>query len=298
VKADLRPATLESTAPAPTIPVLAVGALQCDDHRVEQACRYQVAWSINPHMSIGSVEFSLAAMQHAAFVAALEAAGVLIVRLPFIHGAYDSVFVKDPALLLTRLGRKYALLAQLRHPERQRERTERARHYTNHGFEICEDSGPSWEGGDLVMLPSGEGMFLGHGWRSAREASRWLERRAGVPVWPLELCDPHLYHLDMALAVLPDGTTLVCPTALTAESLRLLEQLRGRHRVIRVSRDIALGFGLNLVPVGNTIVFGAYHPSLQTLVRTLGYRSLVVPLGEFHLAGGSAACLVASIHHP
>ena len=297
MKADIHPITLEATAPALAIPVFAVGALQCDDHHVQQACRYQVAWSINPHMSIGSVEFSLAAMQHAAFVAALEAAGVLTVRLPFIHGAYDSVFVKDPALLLTRLGRKYALLARPRHPERQRERLERARQYASHGFEICADHGPCWEGGDIVMLPSGDGMFLGHGWRSAREASAWLERHAGVPVWPLELCDPHLYHLDMALAILPDGTALVCPTALTPESLHALEQIRGRPRVIRVSRDIALGFGLNLVSVGNTIVSGAHHPSLQALVRTLGYRSLVVPLGEFHLAGGSAACLVASIHH-
>lgn len=284
----------------PTVAVSGVACADHGDHRELQrgdACRYQVAWSINPHMTIGAVEFPLAAAQHAAFVAALERMGVQILRLPFVHAAYDSVFVKDPALLLARRGHKLALLARPRHAERDRERAERARAYAAHGYEIvADDRAVTWEGGDVVMLPAGDGMFLGHGQRSRREAAAWLERHAGIPVWPLELCDPHLYHLDMALAILPDGTALVCPTALTPASLRVIDQVRGVRRVIRVTREIALGFGLNVVAVGDTIVFGGYHRSLDALVRGLGYQSQVVPLGQFHLAGGSAACLVSTVH--
>lgn len=292
IAADAAPAA--ALAPAPT---LAISALQCADHALEVECRYQVAWSINPHMAIGAVEFARAAAQHAAFVAALEGAGVGLVRMPFIHGAYDSVFAKDPALLLERRGRRYALLALLRYPERQRELDARAAFYAHQGFEVvCDRNGPTWEGGDVVMLPSGAGMFLGTGLRTRREASRWLERHAGVPVWPLELCDPYLYHLDMVLTILPDGTAIVCNGALTSESLRVLERVRGIRQVIRVGRDIALAFGLNVVALGDVIVHGAHVPSIEALVRALGYRSVVVPLGQFHLAGGSAACLVATVH--
>lgn len=278
-------------------PTLAVSALQCDDHLHARECRYQVAWSINPHMAIGAVDFERAAAEHAAFVSALAATGAQLLKLPFVHGAYDSVFVKDPALLLVRRGRGKALLARFQHPERRQERTARAQAYEQQGYEVTtDDQAPTWEGGDVVMLPSGEGLFLGHGFRSHFAAAAWLERHAGVPVWPLELSDPRLYHLDMVFTILPDGTGLVCPWGLTARSLRVLEQVRGVRRLIRVSRESALRFALNLVAIGDTVVLGSHDPPVEAIVKALGYRCVVVPLRQFHLAGGSAACLVANVH--
>lgn len=294
----LRSVSVSDAKPAPALAqqTFAVAAVQCKGHELSDVCRYQVAWSINPHMMIGAVDFAAAAQQHASLVAALEGTGVAIEHLPFVHGAYDSVFVKDPALLLSHRGRKQALLARMRHSERQLECVERARVLVQQGYEVVTGCPTEWEGGDVVMLPSCEGMFLGYGLRSRRDASTWLERHAGVEVWPLELRDPHLYHLDTALAVLPDGTALVCPDALTRESLQALERAPGITRVIRVSRDLALGFGLNLVTVGDTVVVGAHQPSIEALLASLGYRCRVVPLGQFHLAGGSAACLVAPVY--
>ena len=274
--------------------------VRCHPHSVRNVdeCRFRVAGGTSPHMPPWrDVDIDRAERQHELLRRALIELGAEVTLLPFVHGAHDSVFIKDPALLLARRSRKYALLARLLHPERQRERTARARCYAQQGYEVvCDDHGAPWEGGDIVMLPSGDGLFLGHGFRSRREASAWLERQVGVPVWPLELCDPHLYHLDMVLSMLPDGTALVCPDALTPDSLRLLEHVRGIHRVIRVRRESALDFSLNLVVIGRTIVLGAHDPGIEALVRTLGYRTLVVPLGQFHLAGGSAACLVAAVH--
>ncbi len=278
-------------------PALAVSALQCADHRPGAECRYQVAWTINPHMSIGSVDFTKAAAEHAAFVAALDAAGAPLLRLPFVHGAYDSVFVKDPALLLSRRGQIRALLARFQHAERRQERGARAHYYDRNGCEVVgDDHGPRWEGGDIVMLPSGDGLFLGHGFRSQYAAAAWLERHTGLPVWPLELCDPHLYHLDMVMAMLPNGIALVCPSALTPQAVRTLERVRGLRRIIMVRRETAVGFGLNLVASGDTIVLGAHDAHIKSLIESRGYRCVVVPLRQFHLAGGSAACLVATVH--
>jgi N-dimethylarginine dimethylaminohydrolase len=286
--------------PAHGSPTLAVSVLHCADHDAHAApteCRYQVAWTINPHMAIGSVDFTRASVQHAVFIAALETAGATLVRLPFVHGAYDSVFLKDPALLLARAGRKRALLANFRHRERQCEREARASALADQGFDIVVDpNAPTWEGGDVVMFPSGAGMCLGHGMRTDRAAAAWLERHAAIPVNPLELTTPELYHLDMALSILPDGTALVCPWAITPAALRTLERIPAIRRVIAIRREHALEFGLNLVTVGDTVVIGTSDSPIAPLVASLGYRAVTVPLDEFHLAGGSAACLVSTLH--
>ncbi len=296
VAPETKPETKPEVKPAPARQTFAVGAVQCAQHEASDVCRYQVAYSINPHMVIGAVDFAIASQQHAALMAVLAGSGVSIQQLPFVHGAHDSVFVKDPALLLTYRGHKRALLARLRHPERQRETGDRARVLAHQGYQVVTGCEADWEGGDVIMLPSAEGMFLGYGLRSRREAARWLERHADIEVMPIELRDPHLYHLDTALAVLPDGTALVCPDALTREGMRVIERARGISRVMYVTRELALGFGLNLVTIGDTVVVGGCQPELEDLVTPLGYRCLVVPLGQFHLAGGSAACLVAPVY--
>ena len=235
--------------------------------------------------------------QHSTYVDALRLTGAKVVRLPFLHGAYDSVFIKDPALLFERRGVKRALLAQPRHRERQPERLARGNFYGSNGYDvISDDTVPPWEGGDVVMAPGGEGMFLGHGPRSGREASRWLEKHAGFRSWPIELCDPYLYHLDMALSILPDGCALVCESALTRQSMRLIERSDAVRSIVVVQREDALAFGLNLVAVGNRVVCGADVPRISAVLRSRGYHVDAVPLDQFHLAGGSAACLVAAVH--
>ena len=137
-------------------PTILVSAIACIGHPRGPACRYQVAWTINPHMAIGSVDFTAAAAEHAAYVSALQHAGATVVTLPFVHGAYDSVFAKDTALVLERRCTKKVLLAQPRHPERQREQVARSDFFERAGYEVvCDLDGPSWEGGDTVMLPRG-----------------------------------------------------------------------------------------------------------------------------------------------
>lgn len=63
-----------------------------------------------------------------------------------------------------------------------------------------------------------------------------------------------------------------------------------------VPRDEALKFALNFVEVGDTIVTGSTGPVTRALLEERGYRVQPVPLGEFQLAGGSAACLVARVY--
>ena len=275
-----------------------VSALACHaDPTVprDAACRYQVAWSINPHMRIGAADFDRAHHQHERFLAALRAENAQLELLPFVHGAYDSVFAKDSAVLLVRDGQRRALLASPVHPVRQREQARRERSLEARGFTV-ERCLSSLEGGDVVVLPGAGGAFLGHGLRSSRAAAKELGDFLQREVTPLELVDPHLYHLDVALSVLSDGTALMCRDAFTPESLRQLQAHPAIARVVDVPREEALRFGLNLVELDGAVVMGSRAATVEQAVAARGLRLVHTPLEEFQLAGGSAACLVARVH--
>lgn len=266
---------------------------RCD--RNDDACSFRVAWSINPHMKIGAVRTEVALQEHAVFVRALEAEGATVTSLPFVHGAFDSVFSKDNAMLLERQdGTVEALLARPKYPERRVEQAARAHELRRAGI-VVGGTAP-FEGGDLVMLPDAHGCFLGHGFRSDPAAAKDIAAFLDRDVVCIELRDPRLYHLDMALAVLEDGTALVCAEALTERSRRALEAHPAIREIVRVPLDEALRFGINLVQVGRSVVLAGDSATTARAVHARGYRLRRVTLEQFHHAGGSAACLVSRVH--
>jgi N-dimethylarginine dimethylaminohydrolase len=267
-------------------------------------CTYRVAWSINPHMRIGAVDEVVARAQHHALERALESLGAEVHVLPFVCGAFDSVFVKDNAILRWR-GRPAALLARPLHPERRAEQRARADAYARCGFEVHAAPAAPLEGGDVVMLPQVGGpegaALLGCGPRSSPKAAAALVRFLDTEVVPLSLRDPRLYHLDTACAALPDGTLLYCPEAFEPRARATLRRLVERGvlaALVAVPCEEALRFSLNLVPVGTTVITGADParvPATTRAIERAGFSVVHVPLDQFHLAGGSAACLVAEV---
>ncbi len=287
-----------SVTSVPTPPRFFVSDVTCEPirgHGRHLGCGYRVCWSINPHMKLGAGDPCCAKAQHDLFIRALESSGGRVHRLPFIHGAYDSVFAKDNAVLVHRGGGDHALLASPRHPERRVEQRARAAALEAYGVEVIGPAPVALEGGDVVLLPGGRGALLGHGFRSSPLATSALERFLAVPVRRIELRDPALYHLDMAVAVL-GRRVLVYPEALTLTGMLELEEAVGPDNVVRVSRAEALCFGLNFVVVGSTVVLASGAPALEARARTYGYDVRSIDLSQFHHAGGSAACLVSRCH--
>ncbi len=215
-----------------------------------------------------------------------------VITVPFVHGAFDSVFAKDNALYITRRAQTHAMLARPRFSERQMEQAARTRDLTHTGITV-EPYSADFEGGDVLVLP-GRCAFLGYGFRSSRNAALVVERFLGLPVIPLELVDPALYHLDTALALLADGTALVCDEAFSPVARRGLREV---CNVIPVSRDEALRFALNVIEIGDAVVTGTDSAEVNEILESLGKRTVYTPLDEFHRAGGSAACLLAVLDH-
>ncbi|MBM7116956.1 dimethylarginine dimethylaminohydrolase family protein [Archangium primigenium] len=276
-----------------------VSQLECgrdEAHARDTDCAFRVSWVINPHMRVGPVDMTAACEEHRVLREALRREGAEVLELPFVHGAFDSVFAKDNALLVERGGRRRALLASYLHGERGQEQRMRAVALEARGFELHGPPSAHFEGGDVVMLPEGQGLLLGHGQRSDVKAAAELERFLEVPVTPVELTDPALYHLDVALTVLEDGTALVYPEAFTRESFQRMERTPGIRRLVPIPRDEALRFSLNMVECGNSVLIPCRAPVTEQAVRDAGKTPVHVPLEQFHLGGGSAACLVAAVH--
>jgi len=277
--------------------VVSEAACREDCPRHDEGCAFRVAWEINPHMRVGATCVRSALNEHRQLVRALSDAGATVRTVPFVHGAFDSVFAKDNALVVSRgPGELDALLARPRYDVRRMEQEARARALSQLGAAVYTAPESPFEGGDVVVLPGATGAFVGHGFRTARESTRELERFLDRPVTPLELSDDRLYHLDMALAVLDDGTALVCDEAFTPVALRGIARHPDIGDIVRVPFEEALRFGANLVQVGRTIIWGADAPRTRAALARRGYRVVRTELEQFHMAGGSAACLVSRVH--
>jgi N-dimethylarginine dimethylaminohydrolase len=188
-------------------------------------------------------------------------------------------------------------MARPLHAVRRTEQRARRAALEARGFAVAPEPMTTLEGGDVVVHTSvaRPRAYLGHGFRSSRHSVVALERFLDVPVLPLELRDPTLYHLDMALAVL-GSTTFVCEEALTPGSMRDLLRAAGTDAVVRVPPAEARRFALNFVAVGSHVVLARGARLFEQRVRELGYVPHGVALSELQLAGGSAACLVAPVH--
>jgi N-dimethylarginine dimethylaminohydrolase len=255
-------------------------------------------------MRVGSANSRRAVEQHTTFVDTLRRNACHLLHVPFIHGAYDSVFAKDAAVLIEtgRIGTdggentiRRALLASPRYDERRVEQSARACHLARHGFEVTMCLPTLLEGGDVVIAKHTRIALLGHGFRSSPRSADGLARFLGTDVVTLALRDPTLYHLDTALAVLDDGALVLCEEAFTREALRALSGCSWRC-VKTVRPEDARRFVLNVVDLGNVVVSGSACDRTAELWRSLGRDVVVSPLDEFHCAGGSAACLLARVH--
>jgi N-dimethylarginine dimethylaminohydrolase len=261
-----------------------------NDHDESLACAYRIAWSLNPHTVIGSSDPERAQAQHARLLRTVRDAGATVTEVPFVHGAYDSVFAKDNAVYVDHEGTLRATMAGPHHRERQAEQHARATQLAKLGVHVSTRTAP-FEGGDVLVR--GDRCFFGYGFRSSLDAVPYLQWQLGMTILPLELVDPLLYHLDTALAVLHDGTAVVCEAGFTPAALVALRAVATRW--IAVPREDAIMLALNFVEIGDTIVTGTDSALVRGHLERLGKRVIVTPLDEFQRAGGSAACLLAPI---
>lgn len=200
-------------------------------------------------------------------------------------GLPDLVFTANAGLVF---GQKF-YSSRFRHEVRARETPHFDAWFAAHGFEVVTlPDGVFFEGaGDALFC--GETLFAGYRIRSDVHGHQWLGKALGKQVLPVELVNPHFYHLDTCFCPLAAGAALYYPAAFDEYGVRVLQA----HvpKLLPVRQEEADRFACNAVVVGTTAVVNSGCDLLMADLRAWGFETRAVELDEFLKAGGSAKCL-------
>jgi N-dimethylarginine dimethylaminohydrolase len=256
---------------------------------------FAVSYSINPWMDPAApVDRLLALGQWTALVETYRAAGHRVDVLDPIPGLPDMVYAANGALVLD--GR--VMPARFAYAERAPEAAVHAAWHRQNGIlnggrDVATAVAVNEAEGDFAVLSSR--ILAGYGFRTARAAHDEVAALTGREVISLELVDPHLYHLDVALAVLDDERDHLAYylPAFSANSRRVLAETFP-DAIIATEHD-AYAFGLNCVSDGHNVFMPAGAPELRSAIAAAGYRPVSVDLSELAKGGGSVKCCTQEI---
>lgn len=273
------------------------------------------AAAINPFMDASvSVDKEKARAEHDAIRAALEQAGVKVVKVDAPAQCQDGVYTANWALVR---GKK-AVLSRLPNA-RKAEEAYAEQVLSDHGIEVIHAPDNLRFSGQGDALPCGNYLFTGLGYRSDEDAQQFAADTLGftrvalqtVPQmdehgqavintasgWP----DSFFYDIDLALAVLRNpendkkGLIAWCPEAFTPESqdrLRLLDVVDK----IEISLEEAVeAFACNLVSTGETVVMSAHAPKFQAELEAHGFSVVTPDIFELSKGGGYIRCTTLTL---
>jgi N-dimethylarginine dimethylaminohydrolase len=247
---------------------------------------YGIEYEINPWMSRsrGSAP-QRAQQQWQGLHDLLVNLGVQVELMTPQKGLPDLVFTANAGLIFN--DRFFS--ASFRHEVRARESPHFDAWFAAHGFKVEHlPQGTFFEGaGDALFC--GPTLFAGYRIRSDVNGHQWLGNVLGKQVLPLELINPHFYHLDTCFCPLAPGEAIYYPAAFDAYGRKVIQT----HipRLLAVGDGDAKRFGCNAVVVGKTAIVNAGCDQLLGDLQTWGYQTRALELDEFLKAGGSAKCL-------
>lgn len=227
-----------------------------------------------------AIDVALARVQHAAYVAALEAAGVTVVELPADERYPDCVFVEDTAVVAGEAGGGLALIARPGAPSRRGE-TEAVGAELARWLEVGRMEEPATlDGGDCMRL--GRTIYVG---RSARTNAEGIARAEavlgprGYRIVAVELA-PEVLHLKCVCSPLGEGRVLLAEGTLPA----------GLFDAEIVWVPAEERYAANAVAIGEHVIAAAEYPRTRAALEAAGFRVHPVPTSEVRKADGSLTC--------
>jgi len=251
---------------------------------------FGVLYEINPWMNREvAVDLDLARSQWGDLVATLTEAGAGVELLEPQPGLPDLVFTANAGTV----NRRRYVPSRFRHPQRQPEVDYDVAWFEANGYHVSWlPEGVRHEGaGDALPF---RGVFLA-GYRSRSDAAAHgpLSTLLGVPVRPIELVDPRLYHLDLTFCPLDDRRAMVAPHAWDSYGRKVVETLVPEP--LYLEAEEMLGFCANSVVVGSTVVMAQCPRRVGRLLEGWGFDVAVVDVSEFLKAGGGCRCLTLAL---
>ena len=244
---------------------------------------FDVAYAINPWMEPEKpTDTPLAVVQWERLRGLLLGLGHRVDLVDPVPGLPDMVFAANGATVVDGL----VLSARFRYPQRFAEAPAYLAWLADHGYPVRQARFVNEGEGDL--LPTGERILAGTGFRTDRRAHAEAAEYFGRPVVSLTLVDPYFYHLDTALAVLDHEQIMYYPGAFSPQSQAVL---RGLYpNAIQATRADAEVFGLNAISDGRHVLLPRAAVHLAEELRWAGFEPIGVELPELLKAGGGAKC--------
>lgn len=220
--------------------------------------------------------FERIAAEHRAYVEALESAGIAVESLPALAEHPDSVFVEDPAFVLT----EGAILLRPGAPSRFAEPATLAPALQRHFAHVARVEEGFVDGGDILVLP-GEilvglsGRTDGKGARRFGELLHDLGRKARIVEPP-----PGLLHLKTGCALVDERAILAVPS---------LAPLFPDYEVLTTPDGEAAA--ANLIRVNDRILMGSGFPRTAALLVGRGLDVVELPAAEIAKIDAGLSCM-------
>ena len=230
------------------------------------------------------IDLALARRQHAAYVAALEAAGCEIRHAPSLPGMADSVFVEDTVVTVDEL-------AVLTRPGAESRRGEVA--------SMADTLRPlrplAWieapgtiDGGDVMRID--RKVYVGRSARSNESGLEQLRARLAPHGYSVEgVRTRECLHLKSAVTAVADDTVLVNPHWLVDDPFE-------RYRRIQI--DPAEEHAANALRVGDVLLYPDAFPRTAERLGAAGIELRLLDLSELQKAEGATTCcsVLLAIH--
>ena len=253
--------------------------------------------AISNHPDSHRIDSSRARVQHAAFCAALEGAGLPLLRLPEEPDLPDATFVSESLVVLAPpLPDRWPVVVVARPavPSRRLEVASVLRTALAHlpaGTDVVQVEDPgTLEGGDVIFF--GDRIAIGLSRRTNLAGARVLADAARSLGYRPFLC-PATDRLHLATAV-----TAVAPDTLigTAAGFASLDAggpaAAPRDEIRRLMLPDGELPGANALALGRHVFLCAGNPIATRLLGEAGLAVHELELGEFALADGGPTCLV------
>src|ERR1700722_7342810 len=237
---------------------------------------YGIEYEINPWMSRsrGSSP-DKARTQWQKLHQTLLGLGVTVELMTPQQGLPDLVFTANAGLVF---GQRF-FSARFRHEVRARESPHFDAWFAAHGFAVEHLPEDMFHEGAGDALFCGRTLYAGYRIRSDVRGHQYLARVLERQVLPLELVNPHFYHLDTCFCPLAPGEAIWYPEAFDTYGRRVIET----HipRLLTATEQEAKRFGCNAVVVGKTVVLNSGCERLAAGLGEWGYTTIAVELDEF-----------------
>jgi N-dimethylarginine dimethylaminohydrolase len=285
--------TLQSASSVKTIPQRSKILMLHPQH-------FKVSYAINPHMldsqgNLQEVDTLKATEQWKKLVKVFENCGLEVEIMDSQEHLPDMVFAANQSFVFwnQKKERAEALLSNMQFDERKKEVPYFEEYFKAHDYEIHKlPKELSFEGSGDALIDTERGIiFCGYGFRTHKSMPSRICEVTNYPCVPLELSNPHYYHLDTCLALLNQKEVVIVDDAFSDESLDMIyaafenvihaDPLEGKNSL-----------AANLFcPNGKDVVIDQRNKKLIQQLSDKDYTVHAVDTGEFLKAGASVFCL-------